>query len=664
MGCKGRGCPGDSQLFGAGVVYQQWTNPAAVRVQVVEILEKQFPGATVALDSARLRLFGSVVLTELRLYRHPGEGQGEGEAVAYDGEQSDFFYTPQATVCFDRERLLEGGPAVQRITMFRPRMRIVHNKDKTWNIEGLTGKADSTAPLPIFVIEQGTLIVEDKAAGSATWVVHDLEMTLKNDSNNCVTISGRGKSETLGSVAVAGTWNRATNAATLSLHLDGLAITRDLVQYLAVLIPDRLDGLHLEGRADLAADISYQPGATPALKHDVRCQFRQTTIDHPKLPVPLHNLSALVRCAEGKLTVEKLKAAAGTGKIECTASADLANFENNYELDLKASHLPLTKSLVDKLPAEGAKLRELYDLFQPAGTGKIHYHAVKQQGEWLRRSVILEPDDLTVCFKKFPYPVERLSGRVEYDLLKHAATIAVVGYTGALPINLTGTWTGSYLEAKGIIEVTGNGIPLDSRVVRALPDNVRKLAESFHADGKGNFRAVIQRIPGSLEFRNTFEIHFVDCHAQWDKFPFPLENLCGDLTVWPRDQQGVEQYEFKNFKGTHNGGTVYVSGQTMPRVEGGGDGRLMICITGHDLSLDNDLHNALSRSDYPKLGTTWDTFSPAGRFSFQCKCKRAGISMTWTLAWMSPAAPSTQNSCPSTCAISPGNSATTIKRSK
>ncbi len=278
-----------ASCLGAGVVYQQWTNPAAVRQQVVEMLQQQFPGATVALDAARLRLFGGVVLTELRLVRHGGDG------VADEGDQSDFFYTPRATVSFDRERLLEGGPAVQKITMLRPRVRIVRNKDKSWNVEGLTGKAEPAAPFPIFVIEQGTLIVEDKSAGQATWVVHDLEMTLKLDANSNVAISGKGKSETLGCVSVAGTWDRASNATALSLHMDGLAITRDLVQYLALQFPDKLEGLRLEGRADLAADIEFHPGVTPALKHDLRCQFRQTSIDHPRLPVPLHNLSAMVR---------------------------------------------------------------------------------------------------------------------------------------------------------------------------------------------------------------------------------------------------------------------------------------------------------------------------------------------------------------------------------
>ncbi len=283
--------------------------------------------------------------------------------------------------------------------------------------------------------------------------------------------------------------------------------------------------------------------------------------------------------------------------------------------------MPLTKGLIDRLPSEAANVKNLYELFQPTGTGSIHYLASKQKGDWVRRRCTLEPDELNVCFKKFPYPVERLNGRVDHDFLHHTSTIAIVGYAGNQPITLTGTWTGAQDMTNATIEVTGKDIPLNNQVVRALPENVRKLAESFHATGKGSFRAVIQRKKGSLEYFNTFEIHFAECQAQWDKFPLLLESVCGDLTVHPKEQ-GVEQYEFKNFEGTHNGGKVFVCGKTMPRVDGASDGLLIVNITGQDLSLDMDLKNALTRSDYPKLGTTWDNFAPAGRFSFQAHVEK------------------------------------------
>src|SRR4051794_16430373 len=91
--------------LGAGFVYQQWTNPAAVRQQVVEMLQQQFPGAIVTLESARLRLLGGVVLTELRLQ------------ACGDSDKIDLLHIPQATVYHDKERLLEGKFAVRRIDM-------------------------------------------------------------------------------------------------------------------------------------------------------------------------------------------------------------------------------------------------------------------------------------------------------------------------------------------------------------------------------------------------------------------------------------------------------------------------------------------------------------------------------------------------------------------
>src|SRR6516162_2503421 len=133
--------------LGASVLYQQWTNPAAVRQQVVEMLQQQFPGANVTLDGARLRLLGGVVLSELRLLR-------KGEA---DSDKADLLHIPQATVWHDKERLLHGEFAVRRIDLERPNLHIVRDKDGKWNLQGLTGKSDSRTALPAIVIHDGTV---------------------------------------------------------------------------------------------------------------------------------------------------------------------------------------------------------------------------------------------------------------------------------------------------------------------------------------------------------------------------------------------------------------------------------------------------------------------------------------------------------------------------
>src|SRR5262249_3868673 len=88
---------------GAGAPYQRWTNPQAVRRQVLERLAAQFPGAAVSLESARLRLLGGVSLNELRLARRD------------DPDKADFLYVPQALVYHDKERLLDGKLRIRKL---------------------------------------------------------------------------------------------------------------------------------------------------------------------------------------------------------------------------------------------------------------------------------------------------------------------------------------------------------------------------------------------------------------------------------------------------------------------------------------------------------------------------------------------------------------------
>src|SRR5689334_3411057 len=79
---------------GAGMLYQRYTNPAAIRRQVIEKLGKDFVGCRVALESARLRLLGGIAITDLRLSRNDDPDDGE------------FLYVPSGILYHDKEQLL------------------------------------------------------------------------------------------------------------------------------------------------------------------------------------------------------------------------------------------------------------------------------------------------------------------------------------------------------------------------------------------------------------------------------------------------------------------------------------------------------------------------------------------------------------------------------
>jgi hypothetical protein len=585
---------------GAGVLYQQWTNPVAVRQQVVTLLEKQFPGASVSLDGARLRLLGGVVLTELRLTRRGA------------GEQADIIHIPSATVYHDKERLLDGRFAVRRIELHRPRIHIVRRKDGTWNVDGLVGTTDPRSPLPTILINDGTLVIEDLHAGPARWEINDVNLTLLNDPVTCLTFTGTGQSEALGKVEVRGSWQRDTGVTTLALEVVGLRVNKDLVQYISGLCPDRnLSGLHLEGWMDLKLGATYTPGAAPALRHELRCTLRQFHVEHPDLPLPLDNLSASLACADGKLTLERLKAAAGTAHVECKGWAHTAHPEENFAVEVTALHLAVTPKVGERLPPGG---KRLYDLYQPTGNTRVQFIGEKKDGEWVKQRLVLQPDDVSICFRQFRYPIDRVAGTIEHDFLANTTKFDAAGFAGTRPVTAKGYWNGSGAQSDAQIEILAQDLPLDNKLLEALPLSVKDQAAAFHPAGHGHIYALIKRIPGNGEYQGFYQVRFLDSTCKWKEFPYALEEVSGDLLIYP------DHYEFRDFHGRHNGADIYVTGQTLPRTGSPDDGKLVMSIAGRNLRLDGDLQAALQ--PFPGLSKTWETFAPAGQLSFQTQIER------------------------------------------
>jgi hypothetical protein len=604
--------------LGFGVVYQQWTNPEAVRQQVVDMLRQQFPGAEVTLDNARLQLFGSVVLTDLRLLR-----RGQGEA-------NECLYVPMATVYHNKELLMQAQFAVRRIELKGPRIRIVRDHHGEWNIDGLTGQTDAAAPLPTIVIVNGTLIFEDHLAGPVSWELHHVQLTLINDSPGSLSFNGSAISETLGNVSVVGSLNRAARSAAISIRTTDLNITHEMVRYLRSQVPHpKWEGLRLEGKADMRAELTYNALAVPAFKHDLKLQLKQMRVEHPELPVPLQNLNAQLQCDGTRLILQKLEATAdGVGRLEAKGWAALPDFQENFTGEFTATHLPISEKLVERLAAFSPGVKEIHDLFRPQGYGKAAVKVERKDGQWQSLCCQLEPDGVGVNFVKFPYPLAGIRGKIECDLLHKDHTFDLVGYSGPHAINIKGNWHGADKNVVALIELSGQDIPLDKKLLDALSKPNQDLARSFAPTGRGNFRGVVRRVRGTKEFFGTYQMHFVDCSAKWTEFPYLLEHVEGDLTIHPEPGR----FDFANFKGYHGGATIQIWGSREPEVEGKSDSHLLVHVTGQNVLLDGALRDALASTPPGAAGAaktwnaaeTWKALEPSGAVQFQATVEQVG----------------------------------------
>jgi hypothetical protein len=588
----------------AALAYQRWTNPASVREQVIAKLQALFPGAEVSVDSARLRILGGIQLNGLRFYRRD------------DPERNELLHVPSAVIYHDKEKILDGELALRKVELYRPRLRLRRDRDGRWNVLGLAGPVDPSRALPTVVVHQGSILFEDRLDDGDVPLIEvgDINVTLINDPLPLVSVRGAASSEALGKLQVQGTVRREPLEVALTFQAQGVPITTALVRRLGGgRHAEALGTLEVEARADARGELAYRPGPDQPLYYDVRCTVSRGKVRHAQLPLPLDDLSATVRCVGNRLHLEALHARSGAAEVGARGSGTLPGLDQDFEAVLQVQHLELNKELCDRLPA---KLHKLYDAFHPHGPTTVAVACARRGGQWADLAdgtasrVSLRPEGASMAFVKFPYPVDRLTGAVDYNLRDERVWVDLAGLGGQRPVFIKGTWQGEGSQVEACFDIHAEDVPVDETLLQSLPDAAQKLARSFHATGRVDIKAHIRHDPGAAEYRNEYHVRLHDGTLLWDSFPYPLEQVSGVLDVYPG------HWEFHEFRAARRGGQVAAHGRsTHGRAADGTKVRgIAVEITGKGLALDDELRKGLAPR--PGLLKAWDTFRPQGRLNF------------------------------------------------
>ncbi len=586
-------------IGGAAWLYQHFTDPEAVRQAVIARLEAQFVDAHVRLESAQLRLLGGISFHELRIVR--------------DGDGGEVLYVPSGIIYHDKETLLDGKLAIRKIECDHPRFRVFRNSEGRWNVAGLLAPPDLSQFLPTIVIHQGTISVEDRQGAPTLSPVEltGLQLTVINDPLLTLHFEGRSSSDLLGAVLIHAAYQRSTEDLTLTVDLPDIPLGAPLAARLATYKAELGQHLqNLEGHGDVHVELTHHPSAEPEWTHDVRCQLRQVKLTHPRIPVPLENLEAELRCTDGRVRIDKLTARSGPAQIEFNVALHSPSLDTDLEGDLKVHHLAITPELFDRLPPN---LQDIKDDFQPSGPIDLSVHFSRHDGRF-KRTQRLVLDGVSAEFCKFPYRVEEIHGTIEQTTDEAAGEnrrhVDIVGLGSAgRPLHIKGDITGDGEKPKVTVDLWGENIPLDTKLREALPAKHQKIADSFHPSGVADFVAHIRREQGAQEYTNDFSVHFHDAAVRYDVFPYPFEHVAGTLDIEP------SYWTFHDFRGTHNGCEFRTHGRSDETPTGD---HLTIHIEGDNLALDQELVASLP----PKLREPWKVLVPGGRMSLVAEVEK------------------------------------------
>ncbi|HET6572956.1 MAG TPA: hypothetical protein VFG68_05085, partial [Fimbriiglobus sp.] len=640
-----------------GWVAHGWVSPEKVRAALVAALRQQFPDADVHVGSARLRLFGGIRATDLKLTRR--------------GDPTPFLEAPTAVIVHDKEQLARGQLVVRKVELDGPTVRLVRRPDGTWNVSGLGKPGTPDRPVPTFVVRNATVLLTDQRPGGLPPVallgarlnlLNDPVLLLKFDAQFTVAPGATGSAPVQGGLAipvgVSAQLNRVSHTVAARVEVPDLAVGPDLAPALDRLHPALGEYLtQFSARVGVKALLEFNTQPGRLLSYDVKLDVRDGRWENESLPWPVEHLTAEVRARDGKVSVAngaaKLGKAPVTIELETRAPAEaasraateggpyglvgaalrggpsdspLAALEGALErAKVTVRDLALTDDLFARLPATvKAGAEKARRLFSPVGAADLEVQFTRTGPRW-ERTIEFRPNRLAVAYEKFRYPVEDLAGWVRKVTTSEGADefrVQLTGSAGGRRVEITGRVGTEEPDPLIDLKIAGTDIPIDDRLFAALPKKYADALSKLHTVARADFTALIRQPPGVNRCENTFTVQVYDGSINYAHFPYPVEKVRGKVVVNvvgvnPARPAGPgpadDTVRLCDFEGVHAGGRLWMPSGFIDPIPGTKDRKFTLRLQGENCPIDADLRTAVAALH---IDDAWETFAPRGHVTF------------------------------------------------
>lgn len=620
-----------------------WVKPSFVREQLLAELSRQFVGVDIEVSSVRMRLFGGMVVNDLKLIR------------SSDTKRIPFLTVSRASLLHDKEQLANGKLVLRKIEMESPTFVLERDERGQWVLPMLLNsnrsKSEADQPIPAVVATGATIRYVDRRYPDApTMEVREASLTLVNDPINTIRVVAKGGCPRVGPFTASLDHDRTGGRSTAHIEMKSIPIDASLMDTLAALSPELAPHLRrLEGSGSVLVDLAYTPASGPGslatFSHDVRLELRRGRLEHPLLPMALSAIELKARVRNSGVQLESLRADAGDTRLGATFDLPLSDdpraadgltadtfYEKLRDLTVSTENVEIDDALFARLPP---KFRQIQTDLAPAGRANIYLTLSRQDNREVRR-VLMQPQGMSAMWHEFRYPLAQVRGLIEHVARggqPDKLTVDLSAKCGGQPLTFKGSVTGTGAGRDVDLAIEGQNIPLDEAAISALPDQYPQMLRKLRARGRIGISAKIRfndeiRREYGQQFDNEFEIRFSDGHIDYEDFPYPLDDLKGTLIVRtvpaqptrlpptpgvPASLGSVPESTglvvFRDFEGRNGGGIIRLKGS---RDSKPGVGILDFDIEGENVAFNDDLRRAFAAL---KLGHIWDSFSPRGRMN-------------------------------------------------
>lgn len=500
------------------------------------------------------------------------------------------------------EELLQREPQISCVVLRRARVRAWRRPDGSWNLEALL-------PLPRVGggscqvrVEQGELELSASCLpGCVPLVWRNLELEVLPEEDHASDGQGglrhfRGSvtGEAIRRIEFEGTAAAGGQRWTLAGRAEGIQWSPELRRALPAEWAERL-GLLASLRAQGALEFraAWDPSRVPAVDFEVSGQVSEGRLDDPRLPAPLADLRASVVCNAQGIVVRNVFARSGQTSVQLSYTQAGYSADAPRTLHVLARNLDLDARLLDVLPEA---IQTHWPKYLPSGQVNVEA-TLAYDGQAWKPEVSLECLDVSFTYYKFRYRLEHATGtlRLKDDELR----VNVTGYRGNQPVRVSAEVVAPLHAWQGTIEARAEALPLDDRLLAALPENVREVLQRLHPTG--TLQALVRVWRDSPQDAVHRYVHAVVQGGTlcYDRFAYPLVGVRGIFEM--RD----DRWTFRDLEALNDTGRFRASGHLI-RTPGGHELRLWLA--GEEVPLEEELRDALP----PAMQQVWNDLRPQG----------------------------------------------------
>ncbi len=595
-----------------------------IRAEACAMLAEQYPRLLPSVRSAQLIEGEAIVLNDVAL-------------AIPNGEQGDEIFACEKIIlaCPTKiTELIKQRPEIKQITLQRPTFRLTRNADGRWNAAELLPLPQfQRRPLP-FVIEDGRIEVVDHMGRQPTqWCARNFDAVVDPIEQQAAAsaavqnapaaefppdrkqvasvpslpeaaaepprttlrrIQATFSGDHVGSVRIEGVFDSRTLACELAGRAEQIVLGPELLASLPQgLCDEHSPAAGLRGRTDVDFVVGYDPNALSPLRYQVQGRLSEGRFESSRLPHPLSELRTFFRIDNSGVVLDELTARSNQAYLRLNYRQNGWAASAVKEVDAEIRQLELDRRLLAVLPPEW---QEHWYKYRPSGVIDARAKLRFDGARWIPD---LSVECVNVSFSHYRFPYRLDDGRGTITLRDNVMQFNLTASTGHDNARLSGEIIRPGPHAIGWMEVRAESVPIDAKLLAAVPRETQPVLQSLGAKGLLDVYVRLWRDEPDGPMHRHLTLSAQRCSVLFEKFPYPVRNISGVLEMFD------DEWTFRNLQGMNDTGRITCSGVFAPSIRGK---ELKLEFIGRDIPLDQELRDALR----PAEKQVWMAFRPRG----------------------------------------------------